>query len=333
MLTIIKYAALIGSLSLLVIGHSPYLSKKCAPFFAGYAMQFGDLYQKSNLPEFNKKFGKCGARHQNTGKKGGNNLFLLGDSFFAALELSSGNFKNAENIYSVHWLDQLDIPELPQGRNILIMECVERGLLFDFGFENITIDKTLTENRLTERRRKNSVAKIVTIESEFFTMKQLLFSDYFSMHVKELKAALNEKLFNRVDENVRLANGWLLFNEETDGFISSFEKLSDGKIDSIVQRFNQHYKYYKEMGFDEIYLTIIPNKVSIVAPDYKGRVYNEAATRVKNHGGLLPVFIEMYSLLKKGNESADMYYRNDTHWNCEGRQVFYDYVNNNILNK
>jgi hypothetical protein len=198
---------------------------------------------------------------------------------------------------------------------------------------NIIINKNVKDFTFENPLSSKGPTKLFAIESSDFTLNQILFLDQFSMAVKEKKANFTNRYFNRIDENVQLSNDgkYLLSTTEIDGEYSSFVPARQTYVDSIVDYYNQQYRYYKRMGFTKVYATVMPNKVSIIAPEFKGKHYNHLADKVMNAPGLEPAFIDIYSLLEKAHEQRQVFLYNDTHWNCAGEQVLVDYINENIL--
>ena len=80
-------------------------------------------------------------------------------------------------------------------------------------------------------------------------------------------------------------------------------------------------------GFDEVYLSIIPNKVSILSPDM-GK-YNQLIERVQSDLNLKIPVIDTYSDFKKN--PTKYYLKSDSHWTCEGRDIWLDKVNNILV--
>ncbi len=331
MLKILKYTTLTVCLALLIIGHSPNLTRFC---FSYMSSDYGDLYRKCCLSKFNTIIKGCEGEFKNSEKAGGTNLFLVGDSYFAALQYSTARFKNVDNIYTVHWMDQLALPYLPEhSRNILILERVERTYDQLPDTTAIILNPQLKAPTYIENLKRSTLARNVTIESAEFTLDQFLFNDRFSFFVKGLKADFNQKYFNRIDDNVRLnkSGDQLLFYEETDAANSSFKSIDSSMVKRLVDNTNIHYQHYRNMGFDEIYFVVIPNKVSIIEPDYQHRQYNHLVEAIQSNPALKPKVIDMYSIFKKANEQEIIYMPWDTHWNCTGQHLFIDYVNANIL--
>jgi hypothetical protein len=80
------------------------------------------------------------------------------------------------------------------------------------------------------------------------------------------------------------------------------------------------------LGFDEVYLSIIPNKTSVLAQDLGE--YNHLIERMEGNKDLKMPVISVYADFMKKN----LYLKGDSHWNCEGQQIWIDKVNERLLN-
>ena len=114
-----------------------------------------------------------------------------------------------------------------------------------------------------------------------------MFSYDVFLWFKELKAKINQKWFGRVAPQVSVLPDhkaiFLLEDTDASQYHSSFNPMDDAEVNQIVTNLNATYNRYKAMGFDEIFLSIIPNKVSIVAPDLGEP--NHAIERIRTLGG------------------------------------------------
>jgi hypothetical protein len=147
------------------------------------------------------------------------------------------------------------------------------------------------------------------------------------MKIREMKAELNLWLFGKTDDKVKLHNGHLLYYLDINPGISScFDKIEKSEIDLMVKNVNLTYEYYKSLGFDEVYLSIIPNKTSVLAQDLGE--YNHLIERMEGNKDLKMPVISVYADFMKKN----LYLKGDSHWNCEGQQIWIDKVNERLLN-
>ena len=151
--------------------------------------------------------------------------------------------------------------------------------------------------------------------------------------LKEFKANLNYRLFNRVNNDVRVSpdHKYLFYNAtiDTNYTTSSFTRIDNAEITRIVNVLNNIYIHYKAKGFDEVYFTIIPNPVTVLSPGILGTIkYNELIPRIYNNTGLKIPVIDVYNLFRQSN--IQIYFRSDTHWNNNGFHVWANEFNETI---
>lgn len=288
--------------------------------------RYGDLYRLSNLRKFREPVDVC-EQKEITDKKP-IHLFIAGDSFTEEGRISNENF--VSNAYTRGFVAQpnqaLELDK--QTQNVLIVETVERHLRERFaqpwrGWDTLhvpTVDVPLVDEVMNYDMPYNA-----ELEEAIF------FGSDFMLFFKEIKAWINLNVFNKTDEKVRLsADGQhLLYYLDIDpGISSGFVPVSDGEIDTLVKHANQTYAYYKSLGFDEVYLSVIPNKSSILGRDLG--VYNDLIKRVENHPNLQFPIISIISEFEKGG--ASVYDVGDTHWNCKGKYIWLDKVNGLLRN-
>ena len=269
-------------------------------------------------------------------------LYLFGDSY--AWNLSKYSF---EGLTEFHFIDkrygtrsfQLDTSI----SNVLIIEMTERffrgyfetkQIFDDFycqsGKKQDALIKTTPANILPDRR--NFIQKIMP---HFFNdqinqnMEYNLFSYNFIMPLFETKAALNYYLFNRASGDVVISKDrkFLLLKETTvnSGICSSFAPVSSKEVSDIVDNLNEIFRYYKSCGFKKVYLSMIPNAVTILQPEG----YNNLIPLIQNNEKLKMGVIDIYSVFRKSNE--ELYLHGDTHWNNTGKQKYVDLVNGILM--
>ena len=86
---------------------------------------------------------------------------------------------------------------------------------------------------------------------------------------------------------------------------------------------NATRRHYLRQGFDEVYLSIIPNKTTVVNPPM-GR-YNRLPERVETHPALEVPLVSVREVFMQ--QGPQLYQRGDSHWNCQGRQLWLGRVN------
>lgn len=86
----------------------------------------------------------------------------------------------------------------------------------------------------------------------------------------------------------------------------------------MVDSLNAISDRYKRAGFREVYLNIIPNKVTMLEPQ-RG-TYNHLIERIQNHPALRVPVIDTYGTYRRLPRPP--YLKSDTHWDCSGRAIW-----------
>lgn len=330
---ILKYTILLLAIYLWLQAYSPLVYKSSRLFPDDY--RNGDLYHLSYLPQFKEKLPICNAE-QNGQKEVNVNLFVIGDSFTEEQRVSKNDII-ASNYTNIHWSKKTDIQLDTTKKNILILETVERTFKehfsqevdnFNLGKINQVISKEKSWKRILKEEIDHTVAfifpKSESIEQRF---EASLFSYDFFLKFRELKANLNNIFFDRIEKKVVLSKDKknIFFSEEaspTDSH-SAFYPFSDIEKNVLVRNINAARKKYLATGFDEVYLSIIPNKVSILAQDLGN--YNHLIERIQLDSNLKTPIIDTYSEFRQN--PTKYYLKSDSHWTCEGRDLWLKKVN------
>lgn len=325
MLKIARYIALVFFAFLWFLGCSPdtahWLGKQG---LVQDDYRYGDLYRFANLREFRVPVDKC--EPPVAKPKIPVNLYLFGDSFTEEGRIEANHFV-AQNFVR-HFVAEDGYVTIKQTeKNVLIIETVERHFRerFDSTYSHVKINqpKPTTQATLWD--------KILAWELPYNTERHesTLFGSDFFFAIKEWKAAINQQVFHRTDENVRLSKDGehLVYGLAANpGPNSSFDNISNDEITVLVENINETYDEYRKAGFDEVYLNIIPNKTSILATDLGE--YNHLIERIQQHPKLKMPFIDTYEVLKSGGEK--LFDTGDTHWNCAGKQLWINEVNKQL---
>jgi hypothetical protein len=158
-------------------------------------------------------------------------------------------------------------------------------------------------------------------------LEHTIFNYDFFLIFKEIKANLNLQFFDRVGKNVVIAKkkDAIFYFEEADPKEkqSAFYPITQSEIDNFITQINLAKDRYLKAGFDEVYLSIIPNKVSIMSPDLG--TYNHLIERIQADKRVSIPTIDIYSEFIK---SPNKYYlKSDSHWNTNGRDIWLGKVN------
>jgi hypothetical protein len=277
--------------------------------------RYGDLYRMSNLSQF-KELKEICPPNSNL-KKTSTHLILAGDSFTEKGRIDSSFFASKDYTY-VRVDEESSVSIDFAQSNILIIETVERHFRERFGevWKGVNLEKNINQ----ESDKKSLFDKLLVWELPYSTElhESILFGYDGMQKVREWKANINFNLFNRIDDNVRLnkSEEYLLYYLPSESGISSgFDKISDEGIDILVANVNATYLYYKSLGFENVILSIIPNKTSILGTDLGS--YNELLSRVQNHKNLIMPVLNVYEPFKRIDVKS--YAKGDSHWSCAGQ--------------
>lgn len=298
--------------------------------------RYGDLYRLANLPQFKQERETCAPGGQGQPKRPVA-LYVIGDSFLEPGRVDSLDFV-AQFYHYTHWDNRASV-RLDTGlRNVLLLETVERHAREHFArpADNLTVLKTIPPAVPKETGLLADVRQFFTGESEKRQrlpeeqLENLLFNNAFWLKLKENKAALTLRWFDRTNPKVALSGDrqHLFYVLDTDSTLinSSFKHLPASEVDSLIDHINQTVTAYRQLGFDEVWLSLIPNKTSVIEPQ-RGP-YNRLIERIQAAPNLRPGIIDAYRLLKPGG--AANYERSDSHWNCRGRALWLGEVNKKL---
>lgn len=306
----------------------------------------GDLYRFSYLPEYRDSDQSYPAEPLRPETK--TDLFVLGDSY--ARPFSKQHFPGIRHFSFANWNEfngnRISIKTDSGARNILIIECSEKHILL----------------RLSGRERRRYIAEIrKTGKPGFFleertsgwkgnlekylgrpavsdqNLQMLLFSGEGAFKIKEWKAVFQRAVFKRIASEVEEyhAKKMLLQRMTTDTsylYMSSFRPVSSQKEEEILEGFKSLVQAYKQAGIDTVIITLIPNPVSVIAPSYRGRKYNQLIPKLEQAmdqtgAGCLSVFQD-FSIL-----GEQVYRRGDTHWNQKGGTLWLHKINSGLIDR
>ncbi|MCW3122628.1 MAG: hypothetical protein JWQ38_2120 [Flavipsychrobacter sp.] len=269
-------------------------------------------------------------------------LYIHGDSYTRFIK----DTEQFAGLSSYHFIDRnrggtfhLDTTQ----KNILIIEISERYLRNYFS--NLDIFSNFSEagndgptsssllKEITPRLSYASFPGNIKLDSIFNVninqnLQFNLFNYQFIMPMFGCKAAINYYLFHRASGDVVIsADKKFLFLKETvsvDDKSSSYSPLPADEVSAIVERFNTIYDHYKQAGFNEAYLSIIPNSATINQPEG----YNNLIPAIQNDPQLKIKVIDVYTPFTMSQELV--YQTGDTHWNRKGLKIWLDIVNKKL---
>lgn len=304
---------------------------------------YGDLYGLSYLPHFKIKNPK-GKRNfisfQTPEQFKDIDLYAMSDSYTWSLFEEPQLFYHVNKIQFAVFSDRQIIPVnlSRHKKNILILESSERNirplyqdtayltrfLNFDLGEKN---DKPKEAAKPIKKISLKFKLKDIDPNIEFNTWDYRLLSP-----LKELKAQLGYSLFNRVNHDVYVSDDekYLLYAKTIDtvNLESAFKPIKQTELNQIISAMNKAYDYYKAKGFDEVYIAIIPNPVTILYPQYRGNTYNQLIPLIQNNKALKCKVIDAYTAFQASK--MHLYSNSDTHWTYDGEKLWLSLLNKEL---
>jgi hypothetical protein len=303
----------------------------------------GDLYGFTCLPQFAVSDTSVLKQPDCTGAVKNYNIYALTDSYtidifrqpsyFCGANKVGYAFSNRHDVLPVY----LDKTQL----NIVMIECVERNVrtaLADTAHlkEFITILKEpISETKATEEAhgfRFNF--NIKNLDGDYETN---IWDYRFLRPLKQFKAKMTYDLFNRtyVDAFVSPDGKYLLYQPTVDTAYteSSYRPIDTKELNTIVNTLNLAYAHYKKLGFDDVYLSIIPNSATILYPNYRGQKYNQLIPKIQNHPNLKLKVFDIYNVFKNSPDKDKLFQRADTHWTRFGSMVWLNEFNRKMAAK
>lgn len=298
--------------------------------------KFGDLYRLSNLETFKEPQQGCsppalpekpGSLHKKI------HLYLIGDSFAEPQRLGSDDFI-ADKYQYVHWNQVMHIHPDTTAVNVLVIESVERHLREHLAtpVANLVRDTATFFPVPGKPRLMARVDQAFASDKTEERLTTILFEYAPALALKEMKAAFNWYFFDRVSDKVSVnaERDAIVYYLDTDSTLttSSFNPVEDDEIALMVKNLNQTAAQWKEAGFDDVFLSVIPNKTTVLMPEYGH--YNELIQRVQEHPDLQVDYIDILQDFRKMGASS--YLKGDSHWTCEGQHRWLMKVNQKIIN-
>lgn len=293
--------------------------------------RYGDLYRLSNLAEFKDPRQECPSlpAEKPIQKIA---LYLIGDSFTEKQRVDSLAFAVTRYQWA-HWGENLHFKLDASYTNIILLESVERNVRPHFGtpIANVIPDTATFISHPADTRFMHQLDRMFASDGVEDRLNTILFQFDTVLKFKELKSWINQRFFERTDPKVTLSGdgSTLAYYEDTDSSLinSSYNYISDAEIDSLVSVINFDKKYLEDLGFDEVWFSIIPNKATVLMPDYGA--YNHIIKRIERHSGLDVPSIDVLKDFRQLQQNA--YLKGDSHWSCLGQQIWLRKVNQKVL--
>ena len=299
--------------------------------------RYGDLYGISFLPAFKLKLEPF-KRYTRSGPRvlTNNVLYIVGDSFLADKTLS-GAFAGFDTVIFLDRRFPIAPIKLDSSKqNYLVMEFVEMNLVgyspYITGERNLFLKYSKTGvnndslNANSPSAQSDHRSFLTRINDILFNkdlnrnIQLLLFDDKIFTPFKEAKAYLNYNLLGRLPTEVAISTDRkrLLINSTVDTInkTSVFRTISESSVDSINNSLTNTAEYYRSLGFKKVFLSVIPNAVTIYDP--RRMRYNRLLQRVE-----LKTFLPLISVYNEfAANKNNLYYQSDVHWNPAGLDLW-----------
>jgi hypothetical protein len=261
-------------------------------------------------------------------------LYIYGDSYLMEVPDSAFSCVNSYH-YCRRGYQDMNYTLDPHRKNILIIEIAERFARTEFELQE-------TMRHFNKKKPDVSFQQLPTHQVIYAGFPDLnifspdinrnlefnLYGYRFWDPVKFAKASLTYYLFKRaVGDAVVSDDGNRLFLKQTmaeSDRLSSYYPFDQKEIQKMFFQLNATYDYYKADGFDEVYLSVIPNPVTILQP----QGYNGLIPQLQNPGELKGMhIIDMYKLFLQDPDPGSLFRIGDTHWSNNGIQLWLKTVN------
>lgn len=309
--------------------------------FIANQYSYGDLYNMSNLPGFKENDIATNGDLTDADKPATHypdvDLYTLGDSF---TNIDTSFYAGNRNFHI--WVGD----KTPQyvtldttRKNILVVQIIERVLqerMYSPDYEAIFINGGFVPKSVAEFAEKpveasnnleTSTSWLLTRFGEQINQRIefLLFNSPLFVRFKEIKAQLLLSLFGRTAGTALSTDGKHLFYQvEVDSTTSysSFHAISDQRLDTAVTNLNSLRRHYLKIGFDEVYICLVPNKATILDPSHGN--YNHQIERFEANPRLEAPVISTIDTLR---QHPNWYHLGDGHWNKKGKEFWLRRVN------
>jgi hypothetical protein len=292
--------------------------------------QYGDLYRLATLSEFRDPRKECAdyapPAKANSAKKV--HLYIIGDSFTEKGRVSKKDFAVDDYTY-VHWADFLHIKLDTTEHNILLIETVERHFRQKLATQMQVLipDSATFVTRVPPGKLVHRLDEAFSGSHTADRLDGFLFQNDLALRVKEWKSDFNHYFFNRVKSGVTMVNNdrdmVYYMDTDTPEVTSAFTPIRSTELDSMVTNLNASRAFADSLGFDHVILSIIPNKVSVINPEYGE--YNNLIQKIYRHPKLGMPYIDVLADFRKMGRAS--YLKGDSHWTCQGQALWLNKVN------
>ncbi len=257
-------------------------------------------------------------------------LYVWGDSYLEDVPSKAFAHINSYH-FGRNYYAELHYKLNKNKRNILIIESAERFVRPYFIYRTIyqKVSKLSESPNLKAKANDTTHWDITHLFNDHINqnIEFLAFNYNFLNAPRRWKADMTYTLFHRASGGVVVSeNGQNLFIKETilpkHGY-SCYETLEPNIVHWYVNEFDSIYNHYKAEGFDEVYLSIIPNPASIL----QSARYNDLIPTIASDTSLYMPMINVYPQFKHDSSPRRLYRSGDSHWNNNGMQIWLQIVN------
>jgi hypothetical protein len=331
-------------LALLILSSSNVLMKQITEkrtdldgWFGIHHLTSGDLVSMSYLDHvqrFQEKDEEHFVKPADDSESRNIDLYIYGDSYLLSVPDSVFSSINSYH-FGRRTYEDLNYSLDPYKKNILIIEFAER--LTRNELRRLDIFNHLKKKEpvgLWWQDPDNPVIYANMVGLDIFTHeinRNLEFNLYgyrFWDQIKLAKTSFTYSFFKRAIGDVVVSDdGSRLFLRQTiapNDISSSYSPVAQKEMQKMITNLRVIYEHYKAEGFDEVYLSLIPNPVTILQPLH----YNGLIPDLQKAAGLndMPV-IDIYTPFTHDTEPGRLFRIGDTHWSNQGIQVWLDVVN------
>jgi hypothetical protein len=347
---IISIFFIVFGLALLIISNSKQLMEKIIAKRTGLNSLFGlhhtagvgDLASMSYLDNVRRFQEKADFNFQKPADDTGSrniDLYVYGDSYLESIPDTAFGYINSYHFGRRNYYDLLYNLD-PHKKNILIIEIGERFARIEFELQDMFNHAKKKEPASSFLQLSNHPVIYAGFPnlSMFFNpdinrnLEFNLFGYRFWDQVKLTKASLTYHLFKRAGGDAIVSDdGSRLFLKQTmaeHDRLSSYYPFDERELHGMFVNLNAYRDHYKAEGFDEVYLSIIPNPVSILQP---GAHYNNLIPQLQQTDSIRGLhIIDMYTPFKKDQNPGRLFLLGDTHWSHQGIQIWLNDVNEEL---
>lgn len=303
----------------------------------------GDLYRYAYLSEYRDTTQFVGALPSKT--ENNINLFVLGDSFTASF--NKAHFQGVSAYSFMNWNQaagqQFTLQTDSAMNSVLLVTCAEKNIRLRFAKNQLPLylakggisedlGFTLIEKPLSTSEYLKKYLGRADVSDQ--NIQALLFENELALRIKEFKAAFNRNVFGKIAPEVEIyAEKNMLFQKLTTDpkyiYMSSFRSVDEHEEDELILGMSRLVMHYKKAGIDSVIFSFIPNPVSIVAPQFKGRTYNMLIPRLEKRIAEAGAgCVSVYDSFTRSGEQ--LYRRGDTHWNVKGASLWLNCMNQTL---